>query len=163
MNKKTSPGWLAVCLASFSAIFFMGCGGSEWPPTYKSTGTVTLDGSPVERASITFHPRDGQNPANGTTDANGIYELSSFNADDGAAPGLYGVSIQKFPAIQVDSAPGGMPFDESMNTDAPPDPSLDADPKNELPEKYSSPEESELSATVSADGGNVFNFELTSE
>lgn len=163
MNKKISPGWSAVCLASISVAIFMGCRGSEWPPTYKSTGIVTLDGSPVERASITFHPRDGQTPANGTTDANGVYELSSFNAGDGAEPGSYGISIQKFPAIQIDSAPGGIPFDESMNTDAPPDPSLDADPKNELPERYSTSEESGLSATVSADGENVFNLELTSE
>ena len=45
-----------------------------------------------------------------------------------------------------------------MNTDARPTKS-GCDPKNELPEKYSTPEESGLSATVSADGENVFNFD----
>ena len=34
---------------------------------------------------------------------------------------------------------------------------------NELPEKYSSHENLGLTATVVADGENVFNFDLTSE
>ena len=83
----------------------MGCGGPKWPPTYKSTGAVTLDGTPVERATITFYPLDGQKPANATTDANGNYELTSFNAGDGATPGAFGVAIQKFPAIEIEAVP----------------------------------------------------------
>jgi hypothetical protein len=163
MNKKTFLCCLTVGLVSISVTAFVGCGGSNWPPTYKSTGTVTLDGSPVERASITFYPLNGQKPANATTDASGNYELTSFNAGDGATPGSFGVAIQKFPVIEIDAVPGGRPFDESSNTDAGPSPDSVGDPENELPKKYSSHEKSGLSATVTADGENIFNFNLTSE
>ncbi len=154
---------MTVFLASFSIMAVVGCGGSKWPPTYKSSGTVTLDGTPVERATITFYPLDGQKPANATTDANGAFELTSFNAGDGATPGSFGVAIQKFPAIEIETIPGGTPYDESMNTDEGPSPDSEKDPVNELPEKYSNHEKSGLSATVVTDGENVFTFELKSK
>ena len=154
---------MTVFLASFSIMAVVGCGGSKWPPTYKSSGTVTLDGTPVERATITFYPLDGQKPANATTDANRNYELTSFNAGDGATPGSFGVAIQKFPAIEIETIPGGTPYDESMNTDEGPSPDSEKDPVNELPEKYSNHEKSGLSATVVTDGENVFTFELKSK
>ena len=40
---------------------------------------------------------------------------------------------------------------------------LSYDPVNKLPEKYSNHEKSGLSATVTTDGENVFNFELDIE
>ena len=163
MNKKNLLCCLILCLASISVPGFVGCGGPKWPPTYKCTGVVTLDGTPVERATITFYPLDGQKPANATTDANGNYELTSFNAGDGATPGAFGVAIQKFPAIEIEAVPGGKPFDESNNTDEGPTPDSEKDPVNELPEKYSNHEKSGLSATVVTDGENVFTFELKSK
>ena len=163
MYKKNLLCSVTVFLASFSIMAVVGCGGSKWPPTYKSSGTVTLDGTPVERATITFYPLDGQKPANATTDANGAFELTSFNAGDGATPGSFGVAIQKFPAIEIETIPGGTPYDESMNTDEGPSPDSEKDPVNELPEKYSNHEKSGLSATVVTDGENVFTFELKSK
>ena len=163
MNKKERLCCLTVFLVSVSVVAFVGCGGPKWPPTYKSSGSVTLDGTPVERATVTFYPLDGQKPANGTTDASGVFELTSFNAGDGAMLGSFGVAIQKFPAIEIEAIPGGRPFDESMNTDEGPSADSEKDPVNELPEKYSEHEKSGLSATVTADGENVFNFELTSK
>ena len=163
MNKKNLLCCLILCLASISVPGFVGCGGPKWPPTYKCSGVVTLDGAPVDRATITFYPLDGQKPANATTDANGNYELTSFNAGDGATPGAFGVAIQKFPAIEIEAVPGGKPFDESNNTDEGPSPDSEKDPVNELPEKYSNHEKSGLSATVVTDGKNVFTFELKSK
>ena len=163
MNKKNLLCYLTIFLTSFSVIAFVGCGGPKWPPTYKSSGTVTLDGTPVERASISFYPLDGQKPANATTDANGVFEVTSFNAGDGAMLGSFGVTIEKFPAVEIETIPGGVPYDESMNTDEGPSPDSERDPVNELPEKYSDHEKSGLSATVTADGENVFTFELKSK
>ena len=163
MHKKNLLCYLTVFLTGFSVIAFVGCGGPKWPPTYKSSGTVTLDGTPVERASISFYPLDGQKPANATTDANGVFEVTSFNAGDGAMLGSFGVTIEKFPAVEIETTPGGVPYDESMNTDEGPSPDSERDPVNELPEKYSDHEKSGLSATVTADGENVFTFELKSK
>ena len=163
MNKKIVLHCLTVSLISIFITGFVGCGESKWPKTYKSSGAVTLDGTPVERATITFYPLDGQKPANATTDANGAFELTSFNAGDGATPGSFAVAIQKFPAIEIEAVPGGVPFDESNNTDEGPAPGSEKDAESELPEKYGNREESGLSATVTTDGENVFNFELTSK
>lgn len=162
MNKKPIC-YLTVFLASLTVVAFVGCGGPKWPPTYKSSGTVTLDGTPVERATISFYPLDGQKPANATTDANGAFEVTSFNAGDGAMLGSFGVAIEKFPAIEIETTPGGIPYDDSMNTDEGPSAESEKDPVNELPEKYSDHQKSGLSATVTADGENVFSFELTSK
>jgi hypothetical protein len=163
MNKKNLLYCLTVFLVSFSTTTFVGCGESKWPPTYKSGGTVKLDGSPVEGALVSFHPLDGQNAANARTDASGSYELTSFNAGDGATPGSFGVAIKKLPFIDIDAVPGGRPFEEGMNTEPGAEPVFDAGPENELPEKYSDQQNSGLSATVTADGENIFNFNLTSE
>ena len=163
MINRTFVLGVAACATGLSVMGAVGCGGREWPPTYKTTGMVTLDGSPVERASITFYPKEGQQPANATTDASGRYQMTSFNAGDGATAGSFDVAILKFPAIEIDAVPGGVPFDESNNTNAGPSPESLEDPENELPEKYSNSEKSGLSATVTADGENVFNFELKSK
>ena len=56
-----------------------------------------------------------------------------------------------------------MPFDESNNNDEGSAPGSERDAESELPEKYGNREESGLSATVTMDGENVFNFELTSK
>ena len=77
--------------------------------------------------------------------------------------GSFGVTIEKFPAVEIETTPGGVPYDESMNTDEGPSPDSERDPVNELPEKYSDHEKSGLSATVTADGENVFTFELKSK
>ena len=91
------------------------------------------------------------------------WKLISFNAGDGATPGSIAVAIQKFPAIEIEAVSGGVPFDESNNTDEGPALGSEKDAESELPEKYSNREESGLSATVTTDGENVFNFELTSK
>ena len=162
MNNKPVC-FLTLFLARLTVVAFVGCGGPKWPPTYKSSGIVTLDGTPVEQASISFYPLDGQKPANATTDANGAFEVTSFNAGDGAMLGSFGVTIEKFPVVEIETTPGGTPYDESMNTDEGPSADSEKDPVNELPEKYSDHEKSGLSATVTADGENVFKFELTSK
>ena len=163
MINRTFVLGVAACATGLSVMGAVGCGGREWPPTYKTTGMVTLDGSPVERASITFSPKEGQQPANATTDASGRYQMTSFNAGDGATAGSFDVAILKFPAIEIDAGRGGVPFGEANRTNAGPSPESLEDPENELPEKYSNSEKSGLSATVTADGENVFNFELTSK
>ena len=47
-------GWLALALA---ALVFVGCGGKGG---IKLSGKATLDGKPLEYASISFSPEDGQ-------------------------------------------------------------------------------------------------------
>ena len=83
-----------VCLAALALL--VGCGTSTGPNTVPVTGLVTLDGTPVPGAVVTFSPQtaDGQAAA-GTTDGSGRFELTTSVSGDGAVPGSYFVGISK--------------------------------------------------------------------
>ncbi|MGN6134450.1 MAG: carboxypeptidase-like regulatory domain-containing protein [Aureliella sp.] len=156
---------LAVCVLA------LGCSAGQdpnRPPTYPVRGTVTLNGKPVEGAVVTFQPMEGKGSAVGSTDANGVYTLSTFNPSDGALAGQYKVSIAKYeggvsPTSSSTNAPGqlgppGLPDDY-----APPaltgNVSRPTGPKNLLPAKYANPDSSALRATVDT-GKNEINFDM---
>jgi hypothetical protein len=81
-----------------------GCGSNTG--TVKVQGTVTLDGEPLEGASVTFQP-DGKEgrPASGVTDKNGTFQLGTFSTNDGALPGGYKVIITKSSTPTVPGMP----------------------------------------------------------
>ncbi|MBL8811731.1 MAG: carboxypeptidase regulatory-like domain-containing protein [Planctomycetaceae bacterium] len=51
-----------------------GCGGDDTPPLGEVSGTITLDGEPLEGVIVVFKPESGR-AATGTTDASGQYTL----------------------------------------------------------------------------------------
>jgi len=72
-----------------------GCGSPRTPVPV--SGTITLDGKPVEGATVTFHPlgddKEGR-PATGQTDKTGTFHLKT-GSGDGTRPGEYKVVIIK--------------------------------------------------------------------
>jgi hypothetical protein len=61
----------------------------------KLAGVVTLDGKPAANLLVTFLPEDGfGQKAEGWTDANGIFQLTTSAENDGACPGDYKVVVQ---------------------------------------------------------------------
>jgi hypothetical protein len=71
-----------------------GCGGKNKP--VRVEGIVTLDGNPLAGATITFVPeQEGRRPASGVTDDDGSFELTTFQAGDGALAGDYKVTVSK--------------------------------------------------------------------
>src|SRR5687767_5188166 len=72
-----------------------GCDGRRTPVAV--SGTVTLDGKPVEGATVTFHlvgdDTEGR-PATGQTDKTGTFRLTT-GGEDGARPGEYKVVVVK--------------------------------------------------------------------
>jgi hypothetical protein len=121
-----------------------GCGGSS----AKVSGTVTLDGAPVEGSTDLygtvsfFHEGGGGAPAVGIIGSGGQYDLST-GARAGLEPGNYmvGISVQK---ILPPATPGGL-----------------TRPQRISPVKMAKPEESGLRADVKR-GSNTFNFDLSS-
>jgi len=103
------------------------------------TGTVTLDGEPVEGVLLLFTPTDVEPmvTSRAHTDANGKYELRYDSNTQGALIGKHVVQIQT-------------DYDEEV-------PKKD---RIKIPKKYASPDE--LSAEVGT-GENVFDFNLTSD
>jgi hypothetical protein len=84
--------------ALLATIAFVGCGSGKLK-TVNVTGIVTLDGQPVEGASVRFNPVDQAmgHPAFGKTDVSGRYHLQTIlgEVDAGTTPGLYMVTISK--------------------------------------------------------------------
>lgn len=101
------------------------------------TGTVTMDGQPLEGATIAFHPATGR-ASIGSTDSQGKYELGFTMNEKGALLGKHTVRIT---VTRDDEG------EEGEETPA------------ELPARFNT--ESELTADVAA-GENVIDFALES-
>ncbi|MEO2046842.1 MAG: carboxypeptidase-like regulatory domain-containing protein [Pirellulales bacterium] len=144
-------GWLI----RFNILWFIGslCGCApevSGPETFSTVGVVTLDGSPVGNADITFHPSSGESEIGGgyaITDEDGSYRATIF-VDGGKStkPGLpagdYDVDVVKLEQVAGDA-------------------SLSKPPRNILPARYGFTKSSELKVTVSAEGENQFDFHLS--
>lgn len=128
---------VAVCLM----IVCSGCGQSG-PKLGQVTGTVTLDGQPVPRASITFAPVEPGPTSMGGTNKDGQYKLL-FNTDrQGAVLGKHNVTIR---SLEQDTDEDGKP-----TGDAP----------VKIPAKYG--QVGALTAEVFT-GSNTIDFKLESE
>jgi hypothetical protein len=148
---RPTPAW-----AALAAIAVIGCSGEKKgdPNGKPVSGKVTYNGGPVEGASVTFSSPTAS--AFGITDAEGKYRLTTAGGDK-VSLGQYRVSIVKKEApAPSDAAP------DSANY-VPPDPNAApaAPPKDLLPAKYADAATSELTASVTADGKNEFDFPLT--
>ena len=150
-------------------IAIVGCGGSDKPQTFPVSGKVTLDGVPVEGASVMFRPEGPGRPGTAMTDANGVYHLSSYGEPkDGAAPGVYKIAVIKIGGPGASSLAGSAPPPADPNAlstiaATPAGKEVDA-PKTEyyVPEKYTDPSTSGLKLTITEGGGDDINLELTS-
>jgi hypothetical protein len=112
------------------------------PDTVPVTGVVTYKGEPLADAQVSFIPAKGK-PASATTGADGRFQLTTFEPNDGAIVGEHTVTIAK-------TAPAADKKDDPY-----------AEHKSVIPEKYGNLKESGLKETVTADGPNDFKFELT--
>jgi hypothetical protein len=162
MHRRLIPGLLLV-----AALALTGCGSS----LVKTEGVVTLDGQPVEGATVTFMTEDGKQTSVGATDASGKFQL--FTADKpGALPGSYKVTVVKTPKVAgaESMSPGNPEYlkqmkEESKDTMAASKKSAAfakmpglaagggaASIKSELPKIYGTPASTPLTAKVPSDG-----------
>ncbi len=163
MNLKspaTNVLFAILCLASLS--LFTGCGdpGIGAVPV---TGTITVDGTPMEGAMVVFNPVDGTRAASGRTDAEGKYSLTTEINGDGALPGEYKISVTKHLAAEDDLPKEVDPNDEGSLDDiySKLDTSKVQKSKNLIHAQYENPLGSGLSATVTSDESkNVFTFDV---
>lgn len=161
MNTKTY-----LSLSSLLALAFIGCGdaGDEWtknqPATSEASGIITLDGKPIEGASIVAAPDGGQHAANSISAADGSFSLRAFRSKEGAVPGKYLVAASK--TTENDAAlPDFDPGEDAEHANAPVEGPA-AGWKNLLPKKYASPSTSGIVIEVPADGVSDLKIELTS-
>lgn len=150
MNNATLPRFhVNLMLLAIAGIVLAGCSQSSRPPTYRVTGTVTLQGKPLADAVITFVPIGEGEAASAITDANGHYALTTWEAGDGARSGEYRVKVSKQEQQAVDPAKmvKNLPYEEEQKIyveakKAPPP------AKRLIPAKYEDDQTSGLTHTV---------------
>jgi hypothetical protein len=132
------------CLASATLCCVVGCGGADGPKLAEAGGVVTYQGKAVPNATVVFMPQTGS-PAIGTTDAEGRFEFNTQGAR-GATIGQGTISItavHQSREVTDEEAEkiGGAKFDALLASIR----------KSLIPEKYSHPQTSGLTANVTED------------
>jgi hypothetical protein len=113
---------------------FMGCGSknADRLPVFPVEGQITLNGQPLAHAFVVLHPKGNGDPrllpARAQTDRNGNFQVTTYEAADGAAAGEYAVTIEHHPLIG-----NGNSFEPGPNV---------------LPPKYASPETTDVTVSV---------------
>ena len=149
-----------IFLVAFSLCLRLGCGGGEreMPDTADVSGVITLDGSPLGGALVSYTTEEFS--TSGQTDSEGRYTLPQ-----GAALGENIVTVSKIE--------GGDDFsqDEEDGMDAgqlgAADPAAVGTKESvsgeQIPQKYSDIDQSILKVTVVAGGTDSSDFKLTSK
>ncbi len=111
-------------------------------PTFPVSGRVLLpDGKPAEHATVVLHPvgeiGEGVGKPHGKVGADGVFKLTTYDADDGAPAGEYRVTVELWLAGKGDDPPA-----------------------NRLNVKFSKPETSGLTATVGSGPTELKPIEL---
>lgn len=135
-----------------------GCGGPDQPVRVK--GKVTLDGQPVEGATVTFLPegKTGRN-ANARTRADGSFELTTFAPNDGVLAGTYKVVVEYF---EPRSALGTFHNQqEAMQAAAKSQGQKKKPPRYAIPSQYGDPARTPLKRTIPSGGEILLELRTT--
>lgn len=100
-------------------LLLAGCGGNIGEPTYSAGGTVRLpDGSPLSAGWVSFRSMDNSRPLNarGEIDAEGNFELSTFELGDGAVAGRHQVVVAAPTRSDRGESPDGPPTPAPLDT-----------------------------------------------
>lgn len=90
-----------VVLTTWALMSACGCGGKP----ASVSGTVTLDGLPVQRGTVAFTPVNQGMMAQGDIESDGSYKLHT-NLDTGLIPGEYSVRvISREPGVSIGGSP----------------------------------------------------------
>lgn len=86
----------SIGLLLISMALWLGCGGDS-SGRYAITGTVTLDGAPIDKGNISFQPMEGAKTSSGAMVNAGSFSIPK---NKGLLPGKYRVEVYA-------AAPGG--------------------------------------------------------
>ncbi|MDR1494163.1 MAG: hypothetical protein LBT05_15790 [Planctomycetaceae bacterium] len=127
-------------IASFIAAcaMLLCCGCAKHPATVPVSGEVLYKGQPLKQGRIIFEI-DGQRPATGKIADGKIVEVTSYEPNDGVAPGTVKIAV-----FSLGEEKGYM----------------EADTESLIPEKYNHPKTSGLAATIEKGKKNVIKLTL---
>ena len=155
-----------IALATLTLGMAVGCENSDRLSRAEVTGTVTLDGKPINTATIIFRPSSGR-AGRGIVENGQIVTTATYDLNDGIVLGSHKLAIQP---IVADIKPAPSRMDDDPGTETPSKPpsvsrtELPAKPTTSvhIPAKYRHPDRSGLSAEIVA-GENQLVLELQSK
>ena len=156
---------MRLCLLCAGLAVFLGLAGCEpesrrdGPEMVKVTGTLTLDGEPVDGGHIRFSPEGNGPAAFAETDSRGRYQLRTYDPGDGAIPGNYRISVTKEVTEGVVEFESQQEREEYLKKNGRPNRKV----TNALPKKFANPDTSGLTAEISLAGSKRVDLELTSK
>ena len=128
----------------------LGCSGSSGDDGLLPVGgTIKLDGVPTANVSVVFIPQGDTkgHGGSGTTDESGQYQIMTPQGKKGLLPGDYKVAVSR--RLNPDGSPPN-PNEKPIESKA----------RETLPPKYSDKEKTELSAKLTSDYSQTFDFDL---
>lgn len=134
-----------IVLAFCSLACAWGCGADDPLNRRAVSGTVTLDGTPLQQGAVSFTPQQQGGVASGAVIESGQY---SIPAEKGLSKGKYLVAIT--------SAQSGSAAQEAMPGDATP-----AEATEQIPEEWNT--KSTQTVEVGDDIACTFNFDIKSK
>lgn len=151
---------LAILLCATCALT-LGCKKGGLAGLVQLTGTVTLNGEPIEGAQLTFAPDDATNgrSALAKTAADGSFTAMTLAPGDGILPGSYKVAVRKM-SEPTESAVTSDVNDASHDAEVAANSASKDEVKDLLPIQYASPMTSGITVTVEKGGLSDFKIEL---
>jgi hypothetical protein len=154
-------------LASLSVLTMLvvGCGGGvSMPKTVPVTGTVTLDGKPVDGATVSLISEEGSVTSSGKSDSSGKFTLTTIigsKTAPGAVVGKHKVVVAKTSSNGAAATSDPKEMMAKMLTN----PSNTSEVKETflVPKKYSSPSSSNIEVEVTQAGPNDLKVDLSSK
>jgi len=145
---------------TISAALLLGCSGAKRPAIAKVTGTVTYKGKAVEGAQVSFMAEGAPRAAIGKTDAQGKYQLTTYEPNDGALIGKNTVTVTKVEmAAGAGAASAEKPDKNYGQMMAKAAQGVPVAIGKEIPQKYSNPLTSKLEFVVKK-GSNTYDINL---
>jgi hypothetical protein len=168
MLNRTRVALRPLCLLIGPALLVvLGCSDDGMGKRYPVTCTVTYNGKPISKGSISFVPKAdaGKQGASGQIEDGKVSSMTTLNPGDGVLEGSYLIAVT---ASQVDAAKLSSAADElaakkgmGKMTMIPPEllAKANKEAKSEIPKKYEKAASSGLTATVNA-SNTSFEFDL---
>lgn len=147
-------------ILTLAVLLSFGCGPGNPYDTVKVTGTVLVDGQPMQDVNVSFNPDGSDAPdAYGSTDAKGEFTLTIPGAPvgSGAVPGVYHPTFRKI--VTEERPKAETPEEQAALEDKYP-----VKTTYVVPEKYGNRTTSGIdSVKVEKGQPNVFKFELSTK
>ncbi len=140
--------YLPLPLIAVQALLLCGCGNDSRVVVHPTQLRVLFNGTPAIGAEVLLHPKSEELRAkqifpNGRVNAEGLVELTTYEAGDGAPAGSYAVTITWTQSL------GGSD-----------DPEAAESPTDRLAGRFANPEKSGLEVEITSEGPNEKTFKL---